>query len=123
MIGCGRFDIPMELAAVELWKRNEPDCKVIIVLFLHFFIKMIDIVSAETGKRPYRIGIAVRKILRKNSAQRNADNMYLPDFFYLQGGPLWQGFYEIQYRVVSESFKRNPGLGRERHGDWNDGSV
>lgn len=30
LIGCGRFDIPMELAAVELWKRNEPDCKVVI---------------------------------------------------------------------------------------------
>lgn len=30
LIGCGRFDIPMELAAVKMWKENEPDCKVVI---------------------------------------------------------------------------------------------
>ena len=30
LIGCGKFDIPMELTAVEQWKRNEPDCKVIV---------------------------------------------------------------------------------------------
>lgn len=30
LIGCGRHDIPMELAAVEMWKDNEPECKVVI---------------------------------------------------------------------------------------------
>lgn len=30
LIGCGKFDIPMELTAVELWKKNEPDCKMIV---------------------------------------------------------------------------------------------
>jgi len=30
LIGCGRFDIPMELAAIEMWKGNEPECKVVI---------------------------------------------------------------------------------------------
>lgn len=28
LIGCGQFDIPMELAAVEMWKRTEPQCSV-----------------------------------------------------------------------------------------------
>ncbi len=30
LIGCGRYDIPMELSAVEMWKKNEPECSVII---------------------------------------------------------------------------------------------
>lgn len=30
LIGCGEFDIPMELSAVEIWKEREPDCKVVI---------------------------------------------------------------------------------------------
>ena len=28
LIGCGQHDIPMELSAVEMWKKNEPACKV-----------------------------------------------------------------------------------------------
>ena len=31
LIGCGKFDIPMELEAVKAWKDSEPDC--IVVLF------------------------------------------------------------------------------------------
>ncbi len=30
LIGCGRHDIPMELSAVEMWKKNEPECKTVI---------------------------------------------------------------------------------------------
>lgn len=30
LIGCGKYDIPMELSAVEMWKKSEPECKVII---------------------------------------------------------------------------------------------
>ncbi len=30
LIGCGQHDIPMELSAVEMWKKNEPKCKVVI---------------------------------------------------------------------------------------------
>ncbi len=30
LIGCGRHDIPAEIAAVEMWKKNEPGCKGII---------------------------------------------------------------------------------------------
>lgn len=30
LIGCGQYDIPQELAAVKLWKNNEPDCQVVI---------------------------------------------------------------------------------------------
>ena len=30
LIGCGKFDIPMELSAIEMWKNNEPNCKVVI---------------------------------------------------------------------------------------------
>ncbi len=30
LIGCGQYDIPMELAAVEMWKKNEPECKAVI---------------------------------------------------------------------------------------------
>lgn len=30
LIGCGQFDIPMELSAVEMWKKNEPKCSVVI---------------------------------------------------------------------------------------------
>ena len=30
LIGCGKYDIPMELSAVEMWKKNEPECGVII---------------------------------------------------------------------------------------------
>lgn len=30
LIGCGKYDIPMERLAVEMWKKNEPECGVII---------------------------------------------------------------------------------------------
>ena len=30
LIGCGRHDIPMELAAVEMWKKREPECQTVI---------------------------------------------------------------------------------------------
>lgn len=30
LIGCGQHDIPMERSAVEMWKKNEPECKVVI---------------------------------------------------------------------------------------------
>lgn len=30
LIGCGEHDIPMELSAVEMWKKNEPECCLII---------------------------------------------------------------------------------------------
>lgn len=30
LIGCGEYDIPMELQAVEMWKDREPDCKMVI---------------------------------------------------------------------------------------------
>lgn len=30
LIGCGEHDIPMELSAVEMWKKNEPECKLVI---------------------------------------------------------------------------------------------
>lgn len=30
LIGCGKYDIPMELEAVEMWRGQEPDCKVVI---------------------------------------------------------------------------------------------
>lgn len=30
LIGCGQHDIPTELSAIEMWKKNEPDCKVVI---------------------------------------------------------------------------------------------
>lgn len=30
LIGCGKFDIPAELTAVKMWKRSEPQCKVVI---------------------------------------------------------------------------------------------
>ena len=30
LIGCGRHDIPMELWAVEMWKKNEPECSVVV---------------------------------------------------------------------------------------------
>ena len=30
LIGCGQHDIPMELSAGEMWKKNEPECKVVI---------------------------------------------------------------------------------------------
>ncbi len=30
LIGCGRHDIPMELSAVEMWKKNEPECSVVV---------------------------------------------------------------------------------------------
>ena len=29
LIGCGKFDIPMELEAIKAWKNNEPDCTVV----------------------------------------------------------------------------------------------
>lgn len=31
LIGCGKHDIPMELSAVELWKKSEPECDVAIL--------------------------------------------------------------------------------------------
>ena len=30
LIGCGKFDIPMELEAIKAWKNSEPDCKVVL---------------------------------------------------------------------------------------------
>ena len=30
LIGCGGFDIPMELEAVKQWKISEPNCRVVI---------------------------------------------------------------------------------------------
>lgn len=30
LVGCGKYDIPTELSAIEMWKQNEPQCKVII---------------------------------------------------------------------------------------------
>lgn len=30
LIGCGEHDIPMEISAVEMWKKNEPECSLII---------------------------------------------------------------------------------------------
>jgi len=30
LIGCGEHDIPMELSAVRMWKKSEPECKVVI---------------------------------------------------------------------------------------------
>lgn len=31
LIGCGKQDIPMELSAVEMWKKREPGCSVILL--------------------------------------------------------------------------------------------
>ena len=30
LIGCGAFDIPMELEAIKAWKRSEPDCAAVL---------------------------------------------------------------------------------------------
>ncbi len=30
LIGCGQHDIPSELSAVEMWKKNEPECKTVV---------------------------------------------------------------------------------------------
>lgn len=30
LIGCGKFDIPMELEAIKMWKNSEPNCKTVI---------------------------------------------------------------------------------------------
>lgn len=30
LIGCGKYDIPMELSAIEMWKKSKPECSVII---------------------------------------------------------------------------------------------
>ena len=30
LIGCGEFDIPMELEAVKMWKEREPQCRVVV---------------------------------------------------------------------------------------------
>ena len=30
LIGCGKFDIPMELEAIKAWKSREPDCTVVL---------------------------------------------------------------------------------------------
>ncbi len=31
LIGCGQHDIPMELSAVAQWKKNEPECRMVIL--------------------------------------------------------------------------------------------
>ena len=31
LIGCGQHDIPTELSAVEMWKKNEPKCRAVIL--------------------------------------------------------------------------------------------
>ena len=30
LIGCGKFDIPMELEVIKAWKDREPDCTVVL---------------------------------------------------------------------------------------------
>lgn len=30
LIGCGQYDIPMELAAIDMWKQHEPNCKRVV---------------------------------------------------------------------------------------------
>ncbi len=30
LIGCGKFDIPMELEAIKAWKKSEPDCAAVV---------------------------------------------------------------------------------------------
>ena len=30
LIGCGRFDIPMELEAIKTWESREPNCRVVV---------------------------------------------------------------------------------------------
>ncbi len=30
LIGCGRYDIPMELELTEAWKANEPGCRMVV---------------------------------------------------------------------------------------------
>ena len=30
LIGCGKYDIPMELEAIKAWKSSEPDCTVVL---------------------------------------------------------------------------------------------
>lgn len=30
LIGCGKYDIPMELEAIKAWKQSEPDCTVVL---------------------------------------------------------------------------------------------
>ena len=30
LIGCGKFDIPMELEAIKAWKSSEPDCTAVL---------------------------------------------------------------------------------------------
>lgn len=31
LIGCGKYDIPMELSAVDAWKKSEPECDVAVL--------------------------------------------------------------------------------------------
>ncbi len=31
LIGCGQYDVPAELSAVEQWKKDEPDCRMVVV--------------------------------------------------------------------------------------------
>lgn len=31
LIGCGKYDIPMELSAVELWKKSDPACSLVVL--------------------------------------------------------------------------------------------
>ncbi len=31
LIGCGEYDIPTQLSAVEMWKKNEPNCETVIL--------------------------------------------------------------------------------------------
>ena len=30
LIGCGKYDIPLELEAIKAWKQSEPDCTVVL---------------------------------------------------------------------------------------------
>ena len=40
LIGCGKFDIPMELEAIKAWKNNEPDCTVVFFLISWHCVNM-----------------------------------------------------------------------------------
>lgn len=31
LIGCGEFDVPMELEALKRWKESEPDCAMVVL--------------------------------------------------------------------------------------------
>lgn len=40
LIGCGKYDVPMALSAVERWKNHEPDCKVVIFNYAGHCVNM-----------------------------------------------------------------------------------